>query len=138
MLWKDCLVTQSCPILCNPMDCSPPGSSVHGILQARILEWIVIPFSRGSSQPKDQTWVFCTAGGFFTTELSGKPCALDFIRFLFLSSSLPPSIIIFCLYLVNSSNNFHVFHLYMFLLWSNTCNPKFTILTISKCAVQGH
>ena len=73
MLWKDCLVTQSCPILCNPMDCSPPGSSVHGILQARILEWIVIPFSRGSSQPKDQTWVFCTAGGFFTTELSGKP-----------------------------------------------------------------
>ena len=41
-----CLVTQSCPTLCDPMDCSPPGSSVHGILQARILEWVPIPFSR--------------------------------------------------------------------------------------------
>ena len=43
------LVTQLCPTLCNPIDCSPPGSSVHGILQARILEWVTIPFSRGSS-----------------------------------------------------------------------------------------
>ena len=60
------LVTQLCPTLCHPMDCSPPGSSVHGILQARILEWIVIPFSRGSSQSKDQTLVSCIAGRFFT------------------------------------------------------------------------
>ena len=43
------LVAKSCLTLCNPMDCSPPGSSVHGILQARILEWVAIPFSRGSS-----------------------------------------------------------------------------------------
>ena len=43
------LVFQSCPTLCNSMDCSPPGSSVHGILQARILEWVAIPFSRGFS-----------------------------------------------------------------------------------------
>ena len=42
-------VAQSCPIFCDPMDSSPPGSSVHGILQARILEWVAIPFSRGSS-----------------------------------------------------------------------------------------
>ena len=49
------LVTQSCPTPCDLMDCSPPGSSVHGIFQARILEWIAIPFSRGSSQSKDQT-----------------------------------------------------------------------------------
>ena len=42
-------VTQSCPTLCDPVDCSPPGSSVHGILQARILEWVAISFSRGSS-----------------------------------------------------------------------------------------
>ena len=48
------LVAQSCPTLCDPMDCSPPGSSVHGILQARVLEWIAIPFSSGSSQPRDQ------------------------------------------------------------------------------------
>ena len=46
------LVTQSYPTLCRPMDCSPPGSSVHGILQARILEWVAIPFSKGSSQPQ--------------------------------------------------------------------------------------
>ena len=45
---------------CDYMDCSPPGSSVHGILQARILEWVVISFSRASSQPRDQTWVSCT------------------------------------------------------------------------------
>jgi len=44
------------------MDCSPPGSSVHGILQARILEWVAIPFSRASSQPRDQIWVSCIAG----------------------------------------------------------------------------
>ena len=50
-----CLVTQSCLTLCNPMDCSPPGSSVHGILQARILEWVAIPFSRGSSQRRNWT-----------------------------------------------------------------------------------
>ena len=47
-----CLVTQLCLTLCDPMDCSLPGSSVHGILQARILEQVVIPFSRGSSQPR--------------------------------------------------------------------------------------
>ena len=50
--------------LCNPMDYSLPGSSVHGILQARILEWVVIPFSRGSSQPRDQSQVFGIAGRF--------------------------------------------------------------------------
>ena len=46
-------ITQSCPTLCDHMDCSLPGSSVRGILQARILEWVVVPFSRGSSQPRD-------------------------------------------------------------------------------------
>ena len=46
------LVAQSCLTFCDPMDCSPPGSSVHGIFQARILEWVVIPFSRGSSNPE--------------------------------------------------------------------------------------
>ena len=55
-------VTQSCPTLYDPMNCSPPGSSVHGIFQARVLDWDVISFSRGSSRPRDQTWVFCIAG----------------------------------------------------------------------------
>ena len=60
------LVAQSCLFLCNPMDCSLPGSSVHGILQVRILEWVAIPFSRGSSQPRDWTWISYIAGRFFT------------------------------------------------------------------------
>ena len=64
-----CTVTQLCLTLCDPMDCRPPGSSVHGILQARVLEWVAMPFSRGSFQPRDQTHVSCVscfAGGFFT------------------------------------------------------------------------
>ena len=60
------LVTQLCSALCNPMECSPPSSSAHGILQARILEWAVMPSSRGSFQPRDQTQVFRTADGFLT------------------------------------------------------------------------
>ena len=55
-------VDQLCLILCDPMDCT-----IHGIFQARILEWVAIPFSRGSSQPRDRTQVSCIAGGFFTS-----------------------------------------------------------------------
>ena len=64
---------QSCPILCDPLDCSLPGCSVCGILQSRIPECVAIFFSRGSSLPRHQTLVTCVAGGFFTTELPGKP-----------------------------------------------------------------
>ena len=59
---KESEVAQLCPTLCHPMD-----STVHGILQARILEWVAIPFSREPSQPRDQTQVSCTLGGFFTS-----------------------------------------------------------------------
>ena len=64
MHWKksEREVAQSCPILSDPVDCSPPGSSVHGILRARVLEWIAISFSRGSSQPRDPTRVSRIAG----------------------------------------------------------------------------
>ena len=65
------LVTQLCPILCDPTGWSPLGSSVHGILQARILEWVAIPSSRGSSQTRDQTQVFCIARRFFTVWATG-------------------------------------------------------------------
>ena len=58
-LYSLCLCAQSCPTLCNPMDCSPPGSSVHATLQARILEQVAISFSRGSSGPRDRTIVSC-------------------------------------------------------------------------------
>ena len=67
------LVTQSCPTLCDPMDFSLPGSSVHEILQARILEWVAILFSRGSSLLRARTWVSGIAGRFFTTVPPGKP-----------------------------------------------------------------
>ena len=61
------LVAWLCPTLCHPMGCRLADSSVHGILRARIVEWVAISFSRGSTQSRDQTWVFCIAGGFFTT-----------------------------------------------------------------------
>ena len=71
-------VTQSCPTLCDPMDCSPPGSSIHGILQARILGggrggWVAISFSRGSSQPRDLTQVSRIAGRHFNLWATRNP-----------------------------------------------------------------
>ena len=60
------LVTQSCPTLQDTMDCNPPGSSVHAILQARILDWVAILFSRESSQPREWTQVSLIADRFFT------------------------------------------------------------------------
>ena len=60
------LVIHLCTILCDPMDCSPPGSSTHGVLQLRILEEVAISFSRGPSQPRDRTQVSCIIGRFFT------------------------------------------------------------------------
>ena len=59
--------------LCNPKSCTPPGSSVHGISQARILDWVATSFFRGSSKPRNQTYVSYMAGRFFTTEPSGSP-----------------------------------------------------------------
>ena len=56
---RECVHAQLCLTLCDLMDCSPPGSSVRGIFQARILEWVAIPFSRGSSWPRDQTRISC-------------------------------------------------------------------------------
>ena len=66
------LVSQSCLTLCDPTDCSPPGSSVCGILQARILEWVAIPFSRGSFWCRDRIQVSCIAGRFFTMWATGR------------------------------------------------------------------
>ena len=76
MCMRACVCAQPCPTLCDPKDCGPPSSSVHGILQARILESVAIPFSKGSSQPKDQTCISsgsCTAAGFFTAKPLGIP-----------------------------------------------------------------
>ena len=69
-------VVQSCPTVCNPTDCSLPVSSVHGIFQARILEWVAISSSRGSSQPRDRTCIGCWALYLFTTWEAQKACEL--------------------------------------------------------------
>ena len=66
------LIVQSCLTLCDPVDCSPPGSSVHGILQERMLECVATPFSRGSSWPRDRTQVSCIAGRLFTVWTAKK------------------------------------------------------------------
>ena len=73
-----CLVVKSYLTLCNLMDYILPGSSVHGISQARILEWVAITFFRGSFQPRDRTQVSCIAGVFFTTKPPGKPHRYSF------------------------------------------------------------
>ena len=71
------LSLQPCPTLCDPVDCSVlPGFSIHGIFQARILEWVAMSSSKGSSQPRDWThgsYVFCITSGFFTSKPLGKP-----------------------------------------------------------------
>ena len=81
------LVAQSCPTLGHPMDYSLPGSFAHGILQARILKWVPIPFSRGSSQPRDWTQFSCIAGRLFTIQAakrrSPQPTKIDEVILLF-------------------------------------------------------
>ena len=72
-LWNEMLVSHLCLTLFDPMDYSLPGSSVHGILQARILERVAISFSRGSSWPRDWTWVSCITGRFFTVWVTREP-----------------------------------------------------------------
>ena len=76
------LCNQSCPTVCDPMDCSLPGFSVHGILQARILEWVTISFSRGSSWPRDRTRVSCIGGRHFNLWAGMIICQLNIASFL--------------------------------------------------------
>ena len=93
-----CLVAKSCLTLCDPMDCSPPGSSVHGISQARIVEWDAIFFTRRSSQIRDQTCISCITGGFFTTESPGKPSNTSRIQLFIITTTttiLAPATVLF-------------------------------------------
>ena len=84
------LVAQSCPTLCDPINCSPPGSSVLGISQTRILEWVAFPFSRRSSQPRERTQVSHIAGRIFTVWVAKEAHInpLNLLRWKFLFSSL--------------------------------------------------
>ena len=72
LLWNE--VAQSCPTLCDPMDCSLPGSSIHGIFRARVLEWVASSFSRRSSWPRDWTWVSRIVGKCFTVWATRQTC----------------------------------------------------------------
>ena len=92
MDWLACKVAQSCPALCNPIDCSLPGSSIHGIFQARVLEWVAISFSRGCSQPRYQTWVSCIAGKFYTVRVTREVSPLSILLLEFCCKKLSPSI----------------------------------------------
>ena len=86
---KESEVTQSCPTLCDPMDCSLPPSSVYGTFQGRTLEWVAISFSRGSSQPRDQTRVSHFAGRFFTIWATrGALSVFNLKLFLFINLTL--------------------------------------------------
>ena len=86
--WSQVLVSQSCLTLCDPRHYSPQGSSVHGILQARILEWAAISFSRGSFQSRDQTRVSHTAGRFFTVWATREVNLFHCLSFIYLSTYL--------------------------------------------------
>ena len=83
--WSEVKVAQSCLTLCDPMD-----YTVHGILQARILEWVAFPFSRGSSQCRDPTQVSHLVGGFFTSWAKGSPRILEWVDYPFSSRSSRP------------------------------------------------
>ena len=97
-----CLVAQSCPTFCYPRDCSPPGSSVHGFLQARTVEWVAIAFSRGSSRPTNRTQVSCIEGrspalpvDSLPTELQGKsPHRLEYSLIFEISESRGTSVML--------------------------------------------
>ena len=129
------LVAQSCLTLCNPMDFSPPGSSVHGILQARVLECVGIYFSRSSSRPRDWTQVSGTAGRFFTTEPPGK---LFFLVIWFISHSTNTALMsletfsafisydlsIISLYLIGSQNK----HLFLLILCLSGFSPSLSLI----------
>ena len=89
MMWSEVVVTQSCPTLCNTMNFGPPGSSVYGILQGRTLEWVAIPFSRGSFWHRDWIRVSCIASSFFTVwatrEAQDFLCVLSVVLPIFLT-----------------------------------------------------
>ena len=84
--WRE--IAQSCLTLCRLMDCSSPGSSIHGIFQAGILAWVAISFSRGSSRPRDRTWVSRIAGRHFTVHAKLNHCAFLVILNLLLGTLL--------------------------------------------------
>ena len=111
--WSE--VAQSCPTLWDPMDCSLPGFSVHGIFQARILEWVAISFSRGSSWPRDQTQVSCIAGRRFTLWATREAPPVHKRGPLFFVSTFVPGVIIILFNICTACHSFKKFmHIILF------------------------
>ena len=105
LTWKsESEAAQSCPTLCDPMDCSLPCSSVQEIFQARVMEWVAISFSRGPSQPRYQTWVSCIAGRCFTIWATRE--VLTYLPFKDWSF---PGLILGCLYSLCFSAGYFIF-----------------------------
>ena len=98
---------QSCLTLCDPKDCSLPGSSAHGILQASILEWGAIPFSKGSFQPRNRTWVSGIAGRFFAVWITREATSMVLSAYLRLLPFLPTILIPAC---ASSSPTFYMMY----------------------------
>ena len=121
------LAAQSCPTLCDPMDCSPPGFSVHGILQARIQEWIAIPFSRGTFPPRDQILVSCITGRFFTIWATEKSQVYTEPLFEFPQSC---SKFLLAIYFAYGNVSFHVTLSIHFTLSSPLPNVHMSILYV--------
>lgn len=111
---------QLCPTLCDPMNCNLPGSSAHGIFQARMLEWVAISLSRGSSEPRDWTQVSCTTGRFFS-DWSYQGCIQLNVYSTFSLSVYP-------LYAWASSNFWLLWLVWIMLQWTWICKFFFEIL----------
>ena len=112
----------SCVRLCNFMDCSLPCFSIHGILQAGILEWDAVPSSRGSSQPRDQTQVSFTAGRFLTAEPPGKPYSSRLTEILCPLISNPPLLLPVAPVNHSSTLQFYQFDYYRNLMLVESCS----------------
>ena len=121
-------VAQSCPTLCDPVDCSPPGSSFHGIFQARVLEWVAISFSRGSSQPRDRTWFSLILGR--RSNLRAKPSFIEWPHFPFSQplelSFLQPSLTPHAPVLTHSFNHQTLVDLISFSIVLKSIHPLFS------------
>ena len=123
---------KSCPTLCNPVDCSPPESSVHGISQAGILEWVAVSFSRRALWPRDQTHASCVASIFFTTEpprLSICYCIspFNFITYVYFNIWLSFFIIFECSLLLKfiiNSAKLTLYQLYNLTIFKNLENTE--------------
>ena len=125
VLWKvkvQVLVTQLYPILCDPMDCSLPGSSIHGISQAGMVEWIAISFSKVSSQPRNWTQVSCIAGALYHLSHQGSPLVITKCRYFPICwYSIYISLCLNCIFMFHLNDLLCSWCFYYKLTWSLVC-----------------